>query len=359
MVHIPFDSDDESCSRNQPGNILDDNCKIYDTTSRNQGRTQLVGVTDGDMRIRQLAEEYLQYRLAQGLQPGTIVVQRAALRRFVEYAESHGATTTGQITERLTVSWVASLNVTSSTIHGWATTLRTCLRYGRTHGMRLALDPARVPIPDPHYAQVTPLTEAEVHKLLTAARSMAHGWRKSNVRNLVMLCLMLETGIRVGELRSLRLMNIERYADRRSGVYGAISVRGKGGRFRRCGFGERTHRALVAHLKEWRITQDNQLLFPSDNDPRIPCASSCVYRALKVIAHRAGIRPDIHPHLLRHSAATHLIRQGENLYVVSRLLGHARIQTTVQYYLHLADSEVEQAGVRASILNERRQVWEL
>jgi len=57
--------------------------------------------------------------------------------------------------------------------------------------------------------------------------------------------------------------------------------------------------------------------------------------------------------------ATNMLREGENIYTTARALGHSRISTT-EIYLHMADTEVEQAGVRASMLNKRaRQLWEL
>jgi site-specific recombinase XerD len=74
---------------------------------------------------------------------------------------------------------------------------------------------------------------------------------------------------------------------------------------------------------------------------------------------KAGIQRHIHPHVFRHTFASNMLRTGENIYTTARALGHSRISTT-EIYLHMADTEVEEAGVRASMLNKRgREVWEL
>jgi integrase/recombinase XerD len=88
----------------------------------------------------------------------------------------------------------------------------------------------------------------------------------------------------------------------------------------------------------WRTTRSTDWLFPGAR-PGQPIAVKTVYTACRQAAHSAGIAKSVHPHLLRHAFATHLLEAGVNLRTIQVLLGHANLETTARY-LQVADVNV-------------------
>ena len=89
---------------------------------------------------------------------------------------------------------------------------------------------------------------------------------------------------------------------------------------------------LLGPLKEWIGDRTNGVLFP---DPRGKHVDTSWFRdRLRGLARKAGISRRVHPHILRHSCATHLLRRGASVYEVQRFLRHASLSST-SVYLHL------------------------
>jgi site-specific recombinase XerD len=166
------------------------------------------------------------------------------------------------------------------------------------------------------------------------------------LRSLAILNLMLHTGLRARELRELRVSQID-------WATGRFKVRGKGGR-------ERVMKISgpdLFLLRRWLAARDlvvppsNSLGAPPSNflftslDGTKPLNDRWLREMVKRVASQAGVQKDIHPHTLRHTFATGLLRQEKNLFLVSKALGHADLSTT-QIYLHVEDEELEEAMVR-------------
>lgn len=164
-------------------------------------------------------------------------------------------------------------------------------------------------------------------------------------RDRTAILLMLDTGLRVGELVALKHEHVDLRARR-------IKVRdGKGAKDRRIPIVERLARAL----EEWYERRAKGLeaackwVFPTR--PGNALHTNQVRRFVKRAAVRAEL-PEagrISPHSLRHTFATDVLNETGNLELVRRLLGHTDISTT-QRYLHLADAHVAKAlsGFRAA-----------
>ncbi|WP_163511949.1 tyrosine recombinase XerC [Fodinicola acaciae] len=157
------------------------------------------------------------------------------------------------------------------------------------------------------------------------------------IRDRAILELLYATGIRVGELCGLDLPSVD--AGRR-----LVRVFGKGGKERTVPYGVPAERALQAYLErsrpELRIPESGAALFLGARGRRI--SAGTVRRVVHAAARSVDGSPDIGPHGLRHSAATHLLEGGADLRTVQELLGHASLATT-QIYTHVTADRLRAA----------------
>ena len=160
-------------------------------------------------------------------------------------------------------------------------------------------------------------------------------------RDRLVLELLYATGIRVSELAGLDLDDV----DRRRRV---VRVLGKGNKQRTVPYGVAAEQALESWLRHGRpelaTAESGPALLLGARGKRIDP------RAVRTVVHRAvgavGGAPDIGPHGLRHSAATHLLDGGADLRSVQELLGHASLATT-QLYTHISVERLRQTYARA------------
>lgn len=152
----------------------------------------------------------------------------------------------------------------------------------------------------------------------------------------VAVALMLVTGIRVGEMQSIRIQDCDFTS-------GRIRIKGKGAR-ERCVFVADV--VLRAELLQLAGRRRRGPLFLTAGRP----LTSRQFRdALHSARKQLCITRRITPHMLRHTAATALVEAGTDIRIVQRLLGHASI-TTTQIYVQVADLALERALARANIL---------
>jgi integrase/recombinase XerC len=138
--------------------------------------------------------------------------------------------------------------------------------------------------------------------------------------------LLYSSGLRVGELVALNLGD--------DPAQGEVTVTGKGSKTRTVPVGVKARDALKIWLaiRSKVAAPPEKALFVGARGKRI--APSRVWNRLQAWAHRRGLRERVHPHMLRHSFATHLLQSSQDLRAVQELLGHASISTT-QVYTHL------------------------
>lgn len=150
-------------------------------------------------------------------------------------------------------------------------------------------------------------------------------WR---VRDLAMFELLYSSGLRLAELVALDLAQIPRND-------GLITVLGKGRKQRIVPVGGKAAQALAAWLRirpQWVKDPAESALFLSRQGTRL--APRSVQQRLKQLARQQGLAAELHPHMLRHAFASHLLESSGDLRAVQELLGHADISTT-QIYTHL------------------------
>lgn len=147
----------------------------------------------------------------------------------------------------------------------------------------------------------------------------------AGLRDRALLELTYACGLRVAELVGLDLDDVG-HADR------TVRVLGKGRKERIVPFGRQAGAALKAYLAaftELRARSGEEALFLNQRGGRLTDRS--VRRILDAAVERAALVRGVHPHLLRHSFATHLLESGMDLRAIQELLGHARLSTTQRY----------------------------
>jgi integrase/recombinase XerD len=158
------------------------------------------------------------------------------------------------------------------------------------------------------------------------------------LRDRAMLELLYSSGLRVSELCSARLEEIDLEA-------GFIRVTGKGKKTRLVPVGAPARDAIARYLQSERPKlvrkKTGAEIFLSIRGKKL--TSARIYQLITAYAARAGIGVHAYPHLLRHSFATHLLAGGADLRVIQELLGHSDISTT-QIYTH-----VEKSGLQSVI----------
>jgi len=148
-----------------------------------------------------------------------------------------------------------------------------------------------------------------------------------SVRDKAMLELLYSSGLRLQELVTLDRNDLD-LADR------TVRVTGKGDKMRILPVGRQALDALKAWLKERGAlaSADESALFVGRNGERLGVRA--VQLRVDLWARRSGLGVKVHPHLFRHSFATHLLESSGDLRGVQELLGHVNISTT-QVYTHL------------------------
>jgi integrase/recombinase XerC len=186
-------------------------------------------------------------------------------------------------------------------------------------------NPARL-IPSPKKPKLLPrfLSVDEAHGLMEEA---AKGDKRSKARDRAILELLYGCGLRVSELASLSLADLDR-----SGRI--LKVRGKGNKERIVPIGETAWTHLQAYLEDRPASgPDPKALFLNLKGGRLTVRS--LQRMVENYQLRGGMGRKVSPHGLRHSYATHLLGNGADLRSIQQLLGHASLSTT-QKYTHLS-----------------------
>lgn len=154
-----------------------------------------------------------------------------------------------------------------------------------------------------------------------------------SLRNLAMLEVLYSSGLRVSELVSLNMENID-FHNR------LVRVIGKGRKERIVPIGRRALQAVREYLDaSQRFRPKNELrsggvpLFINRQGGRLSARS--IARIVKRYAHESGLPSDVSPHSMRHTFATHMLDGGADLRAVQELLGHASLSTT-QKYTHVS-----------------------
>ena len=229
-------------------------------------------------------------------------------------------------------AWLAAqraMGTSRATMARRAASARTFTSWAHRRG-HLSTDPGlRLVAPRPHRHLPSVLRAEQATALLEVSASGAQDSDAVGLRDHALLELLYATGVRVSELAGLDLADVD--AENR-----LVTVLGKGDKQRSVPFGVPADRALRKWLTIGRpalATGDSpRALFLGVRGGRLQPAG--IRRIVHHAASAVPGTPDIGPHGLRHSAATHLLEGGADLRSVQELLGHATLATT-QLYTHV------------------------
>ena len=241
-------------------------------------------------------------------------------------------------------SWLGSMARTGTsrtTLARRAASIRTFYDWAHRSG-RIAGDPA-VRLVSAKRAAHLPvvLTTGQANATMDAAARACDAGDPIALRDRAILELLYASGIRVGELAGLDVDDVDLYAR-------VATVFGKGARERTVPFGAPAAEALAAWLDQGRAAlaraDSGPALFLGRRGGRID------QRQVRSAVHAATSRvpggPDLAPHGLRHTAATHLLDGGADLRTVQELLGHRSLATT-QLYTHVSIERLKESYARA------------
>ena len=174
--------------------------------------------------------------------------------------------------------------------------------------------------------------EDELHELFDVAYNHEdHLWE----RNAALLEFLYATGIRVAEIAGLTLSQLD-FSQR------LVLIHGKGNKDRYVPFGHFAENIMKEYITDLRasltVNQEHEYVFVNHRgEPITPAGITYI---LNQLMQRSALTGKIHPHMLRHTFATHLINRGADMRTVQELLGHVNLSTT-QMYTHVTRESLQ------------------
>jgi integrase/recombinase XerD len=282
---------------------------------------------------RDLIREFLAYlQVEKGLAKNSLEGYRRDLSRLENWANNSGKQvpdlTRGDIRQ-----WIAQLSrdgLAPASVSRAVSAARGLFQFLMLDGHLKSHPTADLDTPQKLAHLPVFLTEEEMERLLSAPDTAT----EEGLRDRAMLEVMYATGMRVSEVISLKLSDMDLDG-------GLMTCHGKGSKERRVPLGKSATRWLQEYTRARARTGKSvrpQLFL---NKRGLPLTRQFAWTIVKRYAEEAGV-PDISPHTLRHSFATHLLQRGADSRSVQALLGHSDISTT-QIYTHITDRHLRAA----------------
>lgn len=274
------------------------------------------------------AQAFLNYlRDVRQLSHHTVAGYRRDLVSLIEFCLARDIHAASRIAEHDIRQWAAQLHrkgLAASSIQRHLSSSRSFFNYlGRIQDQRH--NPATA-VQAPRSSRKLPKTmdADQVDQYLTFAGDSVTAIRDSAIAE-----LFYSSGLRLAELVAIDIGDIDRESQ-------LVTVTGKGNKSRTLPIGEIALKAI----DRWLTVRSQQLpdqpeeraLFTSSRGTRISVRN--IQARLKLQGRKSGMHQDVHPHMLRHSFASHMLESSGDLRAVQELLGHANISTT-QIYTHL------------------------
>ncbi|MHC5225300.1 tyrosine recombinase XerC [Ignatzschineria sp. LJL83] len=284
-------------------------------------------VTEANLFLEHYALQYREH---------SVRVKKIALDQLIQYAMAEGITDWQKCDERFLRHYmisrvkkpmVGSRKLSTSSVETQLASIRIFFQYLQEKKI-LPCNYARLVLPPKKERRLPKMVEADLlNNILNQPVE-----NDLEVRDLAILELLYSSGLRLAELASLELSDIN-FAEELVRIED-----GKGGKDRIVPIGLKSIESLQKWLEVRQIwlsqggSYDCNALFISKRGERL--SDRQISRRVKSFAEKRGLNINLHPHLLRHSMATHVLESSQDIRLVQELLGHADISTT-QVYTHL------------------------
>jgi len=203
------------------------------------------------------------------------------------------------------------------------------LRYYFLHVLENEEFSLKIPVPKVKDYDFEVLSIEEINRLVQSC---------SNSKQKLIIQMLYETGMRLGELTSLRIDQIDFHLK-------TISIiNGKGQKTRIIHFGTQLEKSIFKYLEDFPSLFSHQI---SQNDrcQLIKLKSRSIQRMIKSLCSKAKIKKKVTPHLLRHTFAVHYLNFGGSIFRLQKILGHQRMTSTLHYLQYAVIPEGKEFSV--------------
>ena len=283
---------------------------------------------DKKLKINHLIETYSEYLIFQkGLSPNTVDSYISDLKKLSLYLQD------SEISQQSIENYfldISDFNYSTSTKKRFYSSIKNFLKYldEEENILQIKLSELRL-------KSIRKLPEVlsveDIEKMINAYKHDDF----LNSRNKTIIDVLYSTGCRVSELCNINLSDLDL-------VDNSLKLKGKGSKQRIVPIGSELKVNLLKYLKirENFINSKGEPLFLTKS--RNSLDRTAVFRIIKNTALKASLDTNIHPHTLRHSAATHMLEGGCDLRTVQEFLGHSSVSTT-QIYTKVTKEFLEEA----------------
>lgn len=275
-------------------------------------------------------------REAAGLASGSLMFYEQKLKPFLVFLDSQGISRIADVTTdhvRCFIMLQRERGLEPGGVHAFGRAAKAFLRWAADEDLLDARVPAKIKLPRVPKKVIQPFSLDQVNAMLKAA-----GQSNQPERDVAILLVLFDTGIRVSELAGLRDQDME--GDR-------LLVMGKGSRERWVRVSAKTRRAIWAWLKV--RGEASPWLFVSRTGAKLtPNTVEQLFDRLEAVAGVKGVRCS--PHTARHTTGVEWIRSGGDAFELQKMLGHTTLHMTNRY-VALASEDVARAHARHSLVD--------
>lgn len=256
------------------------------------------------------------------------------LCKLMKYAQQRDVTGFAEVTAEMLQAYLRELEAQgrkAATISRFIASAKAFFAWQVSEGMRTDNPAKGLKAPKIEKKPPEILSEGEIVRLLDQPSSLA----PKELRDKAMMELLYATGIRVSELISLELEDINLSLE-------YVTCRDEH-KERTVPFGDTARRALERYLEKSRpqLVGDMNCRLLFTNCSGEPMSRQGFWKIVKYYGKQAGLKGEITPHTLRHSFAAHLLENGADLKSVQELMGHSDISTT-QVYMQLSNRKIRE-----------------